>query len=76
MPYESPSSGARWLEEQWLELRQFTFEWVAAGATGLIDHRPDLSTVLESLPADDDDMALAYVDGQEFEAGDDRLGLR
>lgn len=68
MPYESPSGGARWLNAQWLELQRYRFQWVAANSTGVIAHNAELRVLLEELPTVDEDVAVAFVDGQEFEA--------
>ncbi|MFI7670803.1 DUF5678 domain-containing protein [Nocardia sp. NPDC049526] len=73
MAYESDSAGSRWIREHWSALSQeYRHRWIASEGSELVAADEDLSNVLARLQDDRrsvSDVAIAFVDGQEFEPG-------
>lgn len=71
MPYESPSPGSRWIRSNWLDLSRYLFQWITCDGEGVIANGEDLDGVLADTLRQRalSDIAIAFVDGQEFEPG-------
>jgi Family of unknown function (DUF5678) len=72
MPYESRSPAGRWIRSNWFDLGSYRFQWVASDGERVIAHGEDLDDVLAATLTDGrtlDGVAIAYVDGQEYEPG-------
>ncbi|HEY0631701.1 MAG TPA: hypothetical protein VGC98_06580 [Thermoleophilaceae bacterium] len=79
MPYESEIPGVRWLNENWLGLvPEHRFQWLVAGAEGLLAAGEDLELVIAQAAETDESwsqIAFAFVDGQELEPHQELEGL-
>lgn len=56
--------GSIWLEQNWSPQILPEGDWVAASATGIIEHSPDLDylySIIRSMGIHFDDVAIAYV---------------
>jgi hypothetical protein len=69
--FEPDSAGQKWLQDQWLEIvERHSLQWVAANGDGIVAYGELLDEVgaqVDELHAIWDDIAFAFVDGQEFE---------
>jgi|NOAtaT_7_FD_contig_41_5270885_length_486_multi_2_in_0_out_0_2 hypothetical protein len=62
--------GARWLQNNWSELRVFNFQWIAASGDGIISHNPELEIVINEVIVREltTQSVYAFVDFDEEEA--------
>lgn len=73
MAYVSPSPASRWLRENWARLQDYRGQWVVAAEGRVIASGADLDAVLAEVGDNPlDDLAIAFVDGQDLEISFDR----